>query len=204
MATSKQTERNHRMLQAALNEFCQKGYRGASIDLIAKRAQVSKATLYHHFDNKENLFLAVFEFSMNKADQNVLKGPFLESPNPREKIKASIRLFMRELIENPEFHFFFKAFTIDIDLISESLRRKAIKRFFSSGFFFSRQQIRREQEFGDTKPHFHPEIIFNGALGMIRHVLTWWENSGRKISLAHCADQVTEILLFGTSKGGNA
>lgn len=44
---------------AALAEFMQRGYTGASVDTIAARANVSKPTIYSHFGNKERLFLAV-------------------------------------------------------------------------------------------------------------------------------------------------
>jgi TetR/AcrR family transcriptional regulator of autoinduction and epiphytic fitness len=45
--------------EAALAEFVQRGYAGASVDAIAARARVSKPTIYSHFGNKERLFLAV-------------------------------------------------------------------------------------------------------------------------------------------------
>ena len=45
------------ILQAAVEEFIIKGYDGASIDAIAKRAGVSKGGFYYHFPNKEVLLL---------------------------------------------------------------------------------------------------------------------------------------------------
>lgn len=44
-----------RILEAALDSFCEKGY-GASMDDIARRAGVVKQTLYHHCGNKDSLF----------------------------------------------------------------------------------------------------------------------------------------------------
>jgi len=41
------------ILTAAVEEFLEKGYEGASVDAIAKRAGVSKGGLYYHFTNKE-------------------------------------------------------------------------------------------------------------------------------------------------------
>ena len=45
------------LLKAAVEEFLEKGYEGASVDAIAKRAGVSKGGLYHHFPNKEMLLM---------------------------------------------------------------------------------------------------------------------------------------------------
>ncbi|MHA6531116.1 TetR/AcrR family transcriptional regulator [Paenibacillus sp. BAC0078] len=45
------------LLLAAVEEFLEKGYDGASVDAIAKRAGVSKGGFYHHFPNKEVLLM---------------------------------------------------------------------------------------------------------------------------------------------------
>ncbi|MDM3869871.1 TetR/AcrR family transcriptional regulator [Porticoccus sp. W117] len=44
------------IVRAAEQVFIECGYRGASVDAIAERAQVSKRTIYNHFNNKESLF----------------------------------------------------------------------------------------------------------------------------------------------------
>jgi len=44
------------ILAAAQEEFKEKGFLGASMDSLAKRAEVSKRTVYNHFPSKEVLF----------------------------------------------------------------------------------------------------------------------------------------------------
>jgi TetR/AcrR family transcriptional regulator len=48
-----------RILSAALKEFAAKGFAGARVDVIARRASINKRMLYHYFGNKEKLFRAV-------------------------------------------------------------------------------------------------------------------------------------------------
>ncbi len=48
-----------RILAAALKEFAAKGFHGARVDCIARRASINKRMLYHYFGDKENLFKAV-------------------------------------------------------------------------------------------------------------------------------------------------
>jgi TetR/AcrR family transcriptional regulator len=45
-----------RILAAALREFSDKGFAGARVDRIARRARINKRMLYHYFGNKERLF----------------------------------------------------------------------------------------------------------------------------------------------------
>lgn len=44
------------ILDAALKEFAEKGFAGARMDDIAKRAGVTKGTIYLYFENKEAVF----------------------------------------------------------------------------------------------------------------------------------------------------
>lgn len=60
--TNKQVKRQQKhasILSAALAEFAAYGYSGTSVDAIARRAGVSKPTLYQYVGNKEALFQAV-------------------------------------------------------------------------------------------------------------------------------------------------
>jgi AcrR family transcriptional regulator len=53
-----------RILAAALAEFSDKGFAGARVDAIARRAKGNKRMLYHYFGNKEALFGAVLRQKM--------------------------------------------------------------------------------------------------------------------------------------------
>lgn len=51
-----------KILEAATVRFAQSGYEAASMDDLAAAAGVSKGSLYDYFQNKEDLFYAVFEW----------------------------------------------------------------------------------------------------------------------------------------------
>ena len=53
------TETKLTILRAATSVFAEQGYSSASISKIAAAASVSKASVFHHFENKENLYLEV-------------------------------------------------------------------------------------------------------------------------------------------------
>ena len=56
------------MLEAAQRLFAEAGYEAVSMDLVAKTAGVSKATLYAHFESKENLFAEILEAENGRAE----------------------------------------------------------------------------------------------------------------------------------------
>ncbi len=57
------------IVQAAVEAFHTYGYYAASMDGIAKRASVSKRTLYNHFASKEALFDAIVEELFTRVEQ---------------------------------------------------------------------------------------------------------------------------------------
>lgn len=58
------------IIKAAIEEFYIKGYEGSSMDTVAKEANVSKATVYNHFKNKEELFLALSQILIERFEKS--------------------------------------------------------------------------------------------------------------------------------------
>ncbi|MER2064628.1 MAG: helix-turn-helix domain-containing protein, partial [Alkalibacterium sp.] len=48
--------KQEKILNAAFQEFSDKGYQQASTNRIAKQAGIGKGTLFYYFGNKEKLF----------------------------------------------------------------------------------------------------------------------------------------------------
>lgn len=65
----KDTRKRQDILQAAKELFTESGFHGTSMDALAKAANVSKATLYSHFDDKDALYRALIRDKM--ADYQV-------------------------------------------------------------------------------------------------------------------------------------
>lgn len=50
-----------RIIQAALDEFAARGFKGASMDAIAARTHTTRALINYYFGGKEKLYIAVLE-----------------------------------------------------------------------------------------------------------------------------------------------
>ena len=64
-----------RILSAAMKEFAQRGFAGARVDAIAKRARINKRMLYHYFGNKKELFEATILAIQADKEQIIEAGP---------------------------------------------------------------------------------------------------------------------------------
>ncbi|HET7631625.1 MAG TPA: TetR/AcrR family transcriptional regulator [Gemmatimonadaceae bacterium] len=54
-------EKQHRLFEAAADEFSSHGFEGASLNRIIDRAGMSKGSLYYYFNDKSDLFATVVE-----------------------------------------------------------------------------------------------------------------------------------------------
>jgi TetR/AcrR family transcriptional repressor of mexJK operon len=96
----KDMEKRAAILVAAVKLFVARGYDATSMDAVATEAGVSKLTVYNHFSDKENLFLA----AVNEVGQAYLPHDvFAVRPGAgiRERLTQIARAFVM-LIESPE------------------------------------------------------------------------------------------------------
>jgi len=57
------------IVEAAVAEFLEKGYEGASMEAIARRAGISKGGLYHHFRNKDEVLAFANQVFMEPVEE---------------------------------------------------------------------------------------------------------------------------------------
>lgn len=69
MPTSNVSEfnRQHTLLKTAMEVFLQFGFKKTSMDLVAKSAGVSRQGIYLHFANKEQLFYAAVQYTLEQT-----------------------------------------------------------------------------------------------------------------------------------------
>ena len=78
-------ELREQMLWAAKEVFLEVGFERASMDVIAERAATSKRSLYAHFENKEKLYLAVFDL-IHELSLSKMKKPGDYSPDTEQAL----------------------------------------------------------------------------------------------------------------------
>jgi AcrR family transcriptional regulator len=100
--TSHAQNLKERLLLCAVNEFAEYGYEGARVDNIVKAADCSKQTVYHHFGNKENLFIEVLEYTWNDIRQKE-KSLDVSDLSPAKSIEKIIDFTWDYYIGNPWF-----------------------------------------------------------------------------------------------------
>jgi len=89
-----------RILDAAGQLFAERGFAGAKVDEIARRADVNKAMLYYHVGDKAELFAAVVSSHVGRV-RALVDEAMAESDDPRRRLGAIPRAIARAVREHP-------------------------------------------------------------------------------------------------------
>ena len=91
----KKAARREAILEAALDEFCERGFAAARVEDVARRAAVAKGTIYLSFKDKQALFQ---ELIRSKLGEHVLR---LETarPQPGQAMRGAVEPILRALVE---------------------------------------------------------------------------------------------------------
>ena len=84
------TEKQEKILQAALVLFAKEGFHATSTSKVAKLAGVSEGLIFRHFGNKDGLLQAILEFGADKL-KDLVVDIVMES-DPKQLIRKTIEL----------------------------------------------------------------------------------------------------------------
>lgn len=90
-----------RILAAALAEFADRGFEGASTTEIARRAGVTQPLVHYHFSAKEALWKAAVTHAFRELG-NVFEGMDVPVADPVEHMKEIFRRYVRHSAAHPE------------------------------------------------------------------------------------------------------
>ena len=89
-----------KILAAARKEFVLQGYKGATVQSIADRAELPKANILYYFKNKENIYHAVLEQTLDRWDEAI--GDIDISEGPKAAIERFISSKVKLSFQDPE------------------------------------------------------------------------------------------------------
>lgn len=197
MARKPQSVNPHAILTAAADVLQRKGYESTTMKDIAAEVNLTAASLYHHFKNKDMLLLAVLEAGIDLVISRI--EPVVNSNQPcADKLRQMITAHVVSLTENTavgaamvfEIRTLMSNGTHDDDFMA---RRRA---FFQKRDFFE-SLFRRVIQDGVNRGEFRPvdvAIFTKTMLGAHNWVGVWYRDGGR-LSGAQIADTMADIFL---------
>jgi TetR/AcrR family transcriptional regulator len=136
-----------KILTAAEEEFCDKGFFGARIDEIAERASVNKRMIYEHFGNKDGLYETVL-MSVYERIASYERSLIIEDLEPVLALRHIINKYFTFLEENPSFVRMLMWENLNN---ARGIRKERAKDLKNPIFSYITRQVKRGKELGIFK-----------------------------------------------------
>ena len=100
--TAQTLETRNKILNAALHEFSEKGFAGASVRNISAAVGVNHGLIKYHFTNKDQLWKAAVEFLFKRLHEQMTEPDTDRHKSRAERVRLWIHRYVRYCAEHPE------------------------------------------------------------------------------------------------------
>jgi AcrR family transcriptional regulator len=163
-------ERVGEIIQAAVDEFLEKGYEGTSMESIAQRAGVSKGGLYHHFSGKDEILLLANQ-KLNEPVTKLMEEA-AHNPSPSEALQAYIKSYIEYwLSHHREMVFYMLSY---VKLLDDPSLGKMYASYAEKTISFFQELYQRGIDSGEFVPHsaYESAIAFTAAVdGIVMYLM---------------------------------
>ena len=191
------SNRRDEVLETAIDLFSERGYAGTSIRDIAKAIDRSVSNVCHYFKNKEDLWLAILEYSVQGLPDRLREIAHGEG-EPLERFKRLLRAHLESSVQHRRES---KIFFIDEERLSP--RGKEINRRIQKEILdIYVEQLRILQSHGLVHTRHIKVLAFN-MLGTINWYLRWYHARGG-LSEEEVHEEIIGFVLYGMCGSGGS
>jgi len=197
MARRRDNDKRRRILDAAVRVFAKKGYFGAKVAEIARRAGVADGTIYLYFHNKEDILVSLFNEVMAEHIDGG-RREVAELKGAPERLRAVASRHLRLFGGNRDL-----AIVFQVELRHST---RFLERFTGSWlqdyFALVNEIIEKGQMEGSLRAELPRKVATKAFFGALDEMVTSWILSHREYDLAQLAGPVVELFLDGAGARG--
>jgi AcrR family transcriptional regulator len=152
-----------KILRAAIVLFAQKGYSGLSMRKLALAVDLSVAAIYHHFPDKNALYLDAVRFSFSDKEQ-VFDQIWNSDFTAKEKLHSFIRSFIDVMLNDRDFHRLMQREILEADPERMQLLAQGV---FNSQFCLLMQLMT------ELAPEQNAHLLATSAIGLAKYYIEY-------------------------------
>lgn len=194
--------RNHdkreEIVQAGLRVFAAKGYRKTSVEDIIREAKVARATFYHYFKSKKDIFLELTGMILDNI-YSIVERDFRVLPSTEqeivERMEHSLRSSFEYFRDNRAFAavYFSEAMGMNPQLDSKVIE------FQTRSSALVAHVVREGQEKGFFRD-VDPYIVGTTLAFAPQHIAILWMLTGEQADVTQLVDSLVDFLFYGLLK----
>lgn len=192
-------EKRERVLGAAINEFADKNYNNASMNVVVKAAGISKGALFKYFKSKEGLFAFVYRMALGRVKDYLRQ---VRDESAEEDFFARLEKVMLAGLDFIHNHPGLAAIYYRILFTGDSpYKREIVEEVQRESLEFIESLIKKGIDRGDLRPDLDSSIsafMVEAVVDRFVHVhhaqFRTQRSSGSRVSHMNLKPEINEIL----------
>lgn len=190
--------RRGEILAAAERVFAQKGYHSATMDEIARQAELAKGTIYLYFENKRDLFYSLTDEKVESL-MRLVQSEVERETQSIEQLKRLVKAQLEFFQNNGDFFRITTSEQTRFELgIKDEFRKRMMRKHLRYINIVS-QIVQRGIAEGVFKP-LEPSKLAFALIGMVNGFTFQWLRNDRGESLVSDAPLIMELFLEGAKR----
>ncbi|GEM_PF-678305 len=185
------------ILEAAKELFYEKGYENATTREITDRAGITKAAMYYHFRNKQEILYTICLQAADDLIGNMREAIAASRQEPGGDLRGQMRRILlsyaNTYLKNKIFN---KILLHDIEYLDEGKKRVILDK--------EKENVRQLRDFleglierGALRP-VNPTVMTFSLISTL-HWLFFWYREGGPLTLEQVIDEIVDLFLFGSA-----
>ncbi len=203
IAERRQREKENRIEQirdSAASVFYEKGFEATTMEDIAGRAEISKATIYIYFKSKEDLYYSLVEPALDRLSKRLIRIAGFNDEEPEVKIKKMIEATYDFYDKDPDaYHLVSRYKAAEFSKLLSRDKLDHLKGLMRSNLHQLEQAIAAgvlKGQFCKIDPGITSIIIWNTFMGVIQFQENRMEQ-GKKDYRKSTINAAIELILTG-------
>lgn len=188
----KNTDKYHRILEAAVKVFATQGFFASTIAQIAREAGVADGTIYLYFKNKEDILVQFYNYKAKHIFER-FREEVRKPGTAKDKLRRLIYTHLMEFQKDPHMAIVYQAET------QQNIRNenKYIKEMSQMYRDIISEIVELGQAEGTMRRDLYLGLVKRFINGAIDEVINAWLHSGGSYDLISMADPLVDLFIKG-------
>ena len=190
-----------KILSKAIGLFAEKGYSGLSMRMLATAVEMSVAAIYHHFPDKNSLYLEAVKYAFSGKELVFTQVWESTCPAP-EKLRKFIRSLVGVIMQDRDFHRLMQREIMEADAVRMQMLAQGV---------FANQFSLLMQFAAELAPKLDAHLVATSIIGLVKNYIDnqplyqyfpGWQPEHQNPDVI--ATHITHLLLNGLGQQANA
>jgi TetR/AcrR family fatty acid metabolism transcriptional regulator len=197
MGTKQNSDKYHKILEAAVVVFAERGFFQSTVSQIAKQAGVADGTIYLYFKNKDDILVQFYEYKTSQVFHR-FREAVNQSTSAEQKLRSLVYTHLEEFQKDINMAIVYQAETHQHQRLAQDIIKEMSKMY--------RGILTEVLELGQQEGHFRRNLyvglVMRLITGAVNEVINAWIHAGGSYDMISMADPLVDLFIKGIGSDG--